>query len=315
VKHCDPTTDVAGIDIAKKRLDVVVHKTGETFAVGNDEAGLAELIARLRAADVVRVGFEASGGFERSLRAALETQDFEIVMHQPLEVRLFARLFRTKAKNDRIDARTIAAATARVDTLKAARDPLLAEMAERLSLYEHLADRLAELKIFRSSLTLADACAIAEEEIARLQRLKRMFVADLVARLRQRPDLARRHQLLMSLPGVGAIVALALVVRMPELGALERGQAASLIGLAPFDRDSGAHKGQRFISGGRARPRRFVYLAALQARRRTDFKAFADRLAGAGKKPKQVIIAVARKLIEAANLILAQDREWIPLRA
>lgn len=311
MKRCDPTIDVAGIDIAKKRLDVVVHKTGETFAVGNDEAGLAELIVRLRAAGVVRVGFEASGGFERSLRAALEAQSFEIVMHQPLEVRLFARLYRRKAKNDRIDAQTIAAATARVETLKAARDPLLAEMAERLSLYEHFADKLADLKIFRSSLTLADTRAFADKEIAKLRRLKAGLAADLVSRLRERPDLAHRHQLLMSLPGVGAIVAMALIVRMPELGALARGQAASLIGLCPFDRDSGAHKGQRFISGGRSRPRRFVYIAALHARRRADFKGFADRLAAAGKKPKQIIVAVARKLIEAANLILVQNREWI----
>jgi transposase len=312
MKRCHPTTDVAGIDIAKKRLDVALHKSGEVFAVGNDEAGVAELIGALRRAGVVRVGFEASGGFERRVRAALEAEDFEIVMHQPLEVRLFARLYRKKAKNDRIDAQIIAAATARVDTLKAARDPLLVEMAERLSLYEHLADRLADLKIFRSSLELDDTCAIAADEINRLTGLKTRLTAELLARLRTRPDLARRHRLLMSLPGVAAIVAMGLVVRMPELGALRRGEAASLIGLCPFDRDSGAHKGARFISGGRARPRRLVYIAALHARRGPDFKPFADRLTAAGKKPKQIIVAVARKLIEAANLILAQDREWIP---
>jgi len=312
MKRCDPSTAVAGIDISKKRLDAALYGSDETFAVGNDAAGICVLIAAFKRAGVVRVGFEATGGLERGLRRALEEAGFEIVMHQPLEVRLFARLYRRKAKNDRIDAQTIAAATARSETLQAARDPLLVELAERMTVYECVADALAQLRTFKASLSLTDARATIDGEIQRLAQLKQAIARDLLARVRQRPDLARRHLLLMSLPGIAAIVALALLVRMPELGGLRRGQAASLIGLCPFDRDSGAFHGARFISGGRARPRRFVYLAALSARRRPEFKAFADRLAAAGKKPKQILIAVARKLIEAANLILAQDRAWVP---
>lgn len=316
MKRCDPTTAVAGIDISKKRLDVALHETGELFALGNDEAGFAELVARLRKAACVRVGFEATGGYERGLRAALESAGFDIVMHQPLEIRLFARLFRKKAKNDRIDALTIAAATARVEALKAARDPLLVEMAEHMSFYEQVAAMLAQLKVFKSSLALAETSSAASVEIDRLTRLKMKLAREMVARIRARDDLARRHRILMSLPGVGPLVALALVVRMPELGAMRRGQAASLAGLCPFDRDSGAMRGVRFISGGRARPRRFVYIAALVAVR-TDqaSKAFAARLAARGKKPKQILVAVGRKIIEAANLVLAQDREWGPAKA
>ena len=102
------------------------------------------------------------------------------------------------------------------------------------------------------------------------------------------------------------------MIRMPELGALKPGQAASLLGVAPFDRDSGSMKGTRFITGGRARPRTFVYLAALAAKRRAGtFKAFAEKLLSGGKPPKVAIVAVMRKLIEAANLILKRQAPWI----
>jgi transposase len=124
-------------------------------------------------------------------------------------------------------------------------------------------------------------------------------------------DLAQRLRLLTSLPGFGPVVAASLVIRMPELGAMKKGQAAALIGVAPFDRDSGQWKGQRFISGGRDRPRRMLYLAALAAKTFDPaFKAFAQALIGRGKPKKVAIVAVMRKLIEAANLILARATPW-----
>lgn len=126
------------------------------------------------------------------------------------------------------------------------------------------------------------------------------------------PDLAARLKLAMSLPGFGPIVAAGVVIRMPELGAMERGQAASLLGVAPFDRDSGQFKGLRFIGGGRARPRRLLYLAALSAKRcDPDFKRFAHRLLARGKPPKVALVAVMRKLIEAANIVLARGQPWV----
>ena len=107
-------------------------------------------------------------------------------------------------------------------------------------------------------------------------------------------------------------MAAVLVIRMPELGSLKHGQTASLIGVAPFDRDSGLYRGQRRIAGGRARPRRFLYLAAIAASRHDPaLRAFAQRLKAIGKKPKVAIVAVMRKLIEAANLVLARGTPWI----
>ena len=140
---------------------------------------------------------------------------------------------------------------------------------------------------------------------AALQETKAKLARRVLGLIRSHADLTRRLELLLSLPGIGPIVAASLIVRMPELGAMRRGQAASLIGLAPFDRDSGQFKGQRHIGGGRARPRRMLYMAALAAKRfDPDFKAFAQRLKDDGKKPKVVLVAVMRKLVEAANLVV-----------
>ena len=160
--------------------------------------------------------------------------------------------------------------------------------------------------------TLKDLAARLRRQIAALVRFKARLAADILARIEAHEDLQARYRLLLSLPGVGPVVAAALVVRMPELGAMKRGQAAALIGVAPFDRDSGQHRGARFIAGGRGRPRRLLYLAALAAKRSDPaLKAFAQRLLANGKPPKVAIVAVMRKLIEAANLVLQRQQPWL----
>ena len=131
-------TKVAGVDIGKSWLDAAVCGSDERLRVANDPAGIAALIGWLRAREVGRVGLEATGGYERGLRAAAEDAGLEVVVHQPIEVRLFARLTRRRAKNDRLDATLIAAATARVDTVRAAQDRRLRELAERLTAYEQV---------------------------------------------------------------------------------------------------------------------------------------------------------------------------------
>ncbi|MEP6968706.1 MAG: IS110 family transposase [Pseudomonadota bacterium] len=312
MKQHQSTRKIAGVDVGKLRLDAAVHGLDELIQVANGPAGFAELISWLRAREVVRVGLEATGGYERALRAALEAAAFEVVVHQPIEVRLFARLKRRRAKNDKLDARLIAAATAQVEAVKAAQDPGLWDLAERLTAYEQITDQLAELRGFMEHVTLEDLAKTLKAQIRSLERLKAKLAGQVLSRIKARADLAERLKLLISLPGIGPIVAASLVVRMPELGAMDRGQAASLLGVAPFDRDSGQFKGMRFIAGGRSRPRRMLYLAALSAKRCDNgFKAFAQRLLDHGKAPKVVAVAVMRKLIEAANLVLARGQPWV----
>jgi transposase len=304
-------TRIAGIDVGKSKLDGAVHGLEDAVQVDNSPAGLNELIAWLQAREVGRVGLEATGGYERQVRRALEAEGFEVVVHQPLEVRLFARLKRRRAKNDRADARLIAAATAQVEAVKAAQDPRLTELAERLTAYEQITDQAARLKICLEHITLKDIAQDFRRQIAALTRLKAKLAKQVVVRIKDHPDLLARFRLLISLPGVGPVVAATLLVRMPELGDMRKGQAAALIGVAPFDRDSGQWKGLRFISGGRSRPRRMLYLAALQAKRcDPGLKAFADQLLKRGKPPKLAIVAVMRKLIEAANLVIARGQPW-----
>jgi transposase len=312
LKQDQTSTRCAGIDVGKRALDAAVHGQGAMKQVANTAAGIAELMGWLKSLGVSRVGLEASGGYERAVRAALHAEGFEVVVHQPLEVRLFARLRRLKAKNDRIDALLIAAATARVETVRAAQDPRLQALAERFTAYEQVTDQAARMKVFLEHVTLKDVKAGLTAQIRALERLKAKLAADLLAAIKAEPDLLSRYKLLISLPGVGPITAAALIVRMPELGAMQPGQAAALLGVAPFDRDSGQHRGQRFIHGGRSRPRRFVYLAALAAKRcNPGLKAFAQRLTDRGKAPKVVLVAIMRKLIEAANLVLRRGQPWL----
>src|SRR5258706_8134846 len=310
-----PSTKVAGIDVGKRRLDVAVHGLEDVLGADNDAGGFSELIAWLKSREVGRVGLEATGGYERGVRQALEAAGFEVVIHQPIEVRRFAQLKRWRAKSDRLDAKLIAWATAHVEAVKAAQDPRLVELAERMTAYEQITDQAAELKAFLESVTLADIARLVRAQIASLSRAKARLLADILTRLKAQADLLARFRLLLSLPGVGPVVAATLVVRMSELGAMRRGQPASLIGVAPFDRDSGQWKGLRFISGGRARPRRMLYLAGLQAKRcDPTLKAFAQRLAARGKPAKLIVVAVMPKLIEAANIVLQKGQPCLRTR-
>lgn len=316
MEHDDTTIVVAGIDVGKFRLDAALAGRSDGLSTGNDEAGIARLASWLQARGVGRVGIEATGGYERAVRAALEARQIEVVVHQPIEVRLYGRLTRTHAKTDPIDARLIAAATAALARRSRRIDPALLELAERLTAYEQVAQLLMTLRTFRTSLHIDSLKHMLDEQIAQLSRLKREMVRHIVAAITANAPLAARYKLLISLPGIGPIVAASLVVRMPELGSMQRGQAASLIGVAPHARDSGTHKGLRFIAGGRSRPRRMLYLAALSAARYDPcFSAFAKRLKANGKPAKIAIVAVMRKLIEAANLVLKRNSPWAKIQA
>lgn len=305
-------TKIAGVDVGKRWLDAAVHGEAEVRRFSNDAVGIEGLLAWLDEACVTRVGFEASGGYERDLRLALEAAGLAAVMHQPLEVRLFARLKRVRAKTDRIDALLIAAATAQVDAVKAAGDPRLQALAERLTAYEQISDQLAQMKTSMEHVRLKDLVTQLKAQMRSLKALKDRLARQVIAAIKAAPDLEERYRLLISLPGIGPIVAATLVVRMPELGRMNHGQAAALLGVAPVARESGQWKGQRFIGGGRQRPRRMVYLAALSAKRHNSaFRAIAERLAAAGKPPKVIIVALMRRLIEAANLVLSRGQPWL----
>jgi transposase len=312
MKRSEISTKSAGIDVSKATLDVAVADADEQLQIGNALAQFAALVEWLAAQGVGRVGLEASGGYERAVAEALREAGFEVVVHQPAEIRAFAKFKRIRAKNDQLDAKVIALATAQVEAVRAANDPRLVELAEWFTAYEQAADRLAQMKTCLEQVTLAELTSTLLLQVRQAQLWKADLLRRIVGRIKAWPDLARRYALLQSLPGCGAVVAASLLIRMPELGKLSRGRAASLIGVAPWDRDSGRSSGERHIAGGRGRPRRMLYIAGLAASRfDPGLRAFANRLRAVGKPPKVIITAVMRKLIEAANLVLARDTPWI----
>lgn len=315
MKQGKSNTDVAGLDIGKLWLDggLCHGQVHERFA--NGPAGFGDLLAWLRLHGVHRVGMEASGQYERAVREVLEAEGFEVVLFPPHEVKAFARYRRIRLKSDKADARLIAQAAAAYEGIVRRRDPELGKLAELMTGYEQVRDLLAQVKTMTEHYRLEALDTMGKElkEVLKLQ--KQRLLRMILSAIRARPDLAHRFDLLKSLPGIGDAVAACLVIRMPELGDLQPGQAASLLGVAPFDRDSGASHGKRFITGGRARPRVFVYLAALAAKRvNPGFKAFAQRLVHTGKPLKVVVIAVMRKLIEAANLVLKRRTPWLTIK-
>jgi transposase len=306
------STFAAGIDTGKRLLDIALHGTAERLQADNAPAGHQALGAWLKRHGVTRVGIEASGGYEKAVVRHLRAAGFIVVVFQPAQVRAYALFQLRRAKNDRIDAALIAACTAAVESVRAAPDPRFEALAERLTLIEQIEEDLARAKTRREGFRAARQQALLDQEIKRLKALHKSERLALTQELCRHDDLARRFDLLQSIPGLGARTALCLVIRMPELGQLSREEAAALAGVAPFDDDSGQRHGPRRICGGRGRVRRSLFAAALPAafRWNSQLIAFYRRLSAAGKSHKLALIACARKLLIYANTVLARGTPW-----
>ena len=306
------TTICAGIDTGKRKLDVALEGGREEVQVENSPDGHAQLLAWLRQHQVKRVGIEASGGYEQPIVAELRRKRFVVVVFQPAQVRAYAQFHLQRAKNDRIDAALIAACTAAVRKIHAAPDPRLAPFAEHLTMIDQLREDSARLKNRMESCRNPRFKQLWKDEIARLDKCEKAELKALVGAIRQHADLARRLDLINSIDGIGLPTAVAILVRMPEIGQITREQAAALAGLAPYDDDSGKHTGERHIEGGRERLRRALYTAALPASFRWNKQLIAlyQRLIAAGKKHKRALVACARKMLIFANTIVARGTPW-----
>lgn len=307
-----PSMKCAGIDVSKNSLDVAVHDSIERFSDANDTAGHSRIAARLKALGVERVGMEASGHYEAKLGRALRKEGFEVLVLDPGQVHGYRRFQNKRAKTDPIDATLIAAVTAAFDSVKSAPDERLEPLAEHLTLIEQIGEDIARLKTRRERFEAKALLRYLDTQIASLSKRRKREIAKLTSKLKLQPDLKARFELLQSIPAIGEIAALTLVVRMPELGHIGRNQAAALVGVAPFNCDSGKHAGERRIQGGRHRVRRVVYLAAFSGAQHWNpiLLALYRRLIAAGKHHKVAVTACARKLLEIANAILARGTPW-----
>jgi transposase len=302
----------AGIDTGKYKLDVAIDDTDDPLQVENTAEGHKALVKWLKDREVTRVGIEASGGYERAVVAVLRSKSFEVIVFQPAQVRAYAKFRQQRAKSDNGDARLIAACTAAVDTVHAAPDPRLAPLAGHLTMIDQIGEDIARFKNRLESCHDKRQRAVWMAYIARLTRQLKSEREGLVKAIRRHPDLAARLDLIHSVDGVGLPTAVAVLVRMPEIGRLSREQAAALAGLAPYDDDSGTRKGVRRIAGGRERLRRALYLAAMPAAMHWNQQLidFYKRLMAAGKEHKRALVACARKLLAFINTVVARGMPW-----
>ncbi len=302
----------AGIDIGKRKLEVALDGCAERLVVDNTADGHRKLADWLREHRVKRVGMEASGGYERAVVAELRRQKFVVVVFQPAQVRAYANFQGQRAKNDKIDAGLIAACTAAVAKVHQPPDPRLGLLADHLTMIDQIAEDVATIKNRLESCRDQRISQVWKEEIVRLKKREKTELKSLVADIRRHGDLAERLDLIDSVDGVGLPTSVAILVRMPEIGRISREQAAALVGLAPYDDDSGDFVGVRHIAGGRERLRRALYTAALPASFRWNAQLIAlyKRLIAKGKRHKVALVACARKLLTFVNAVVARGIPW-----
>lgn len=306
------STTTAGIDTSKGKLDIAIHGRTGCWQVPNTLPGWRLLAAQLTKAGAERVGIEATGGYERGVVHHLRAAGFTVLVLQPIQVKAFGRVHLRRAKNDALDAMLIAACAAALDQVRNAPDPRLVELADNLTFLEQVEEDIKRFKIRLEHIDEPRLRRMVLGDIARLKARRLAQIRDIARQLRAHRDLAARLDLVLSIPGIGERTALALLIRMPELGRISREEAAALAGLAPFDNDSGQQKGQRRIAGGRARLRRSLFAAALPAAFRWNRALIAlyQRLIAAGKAHNAALVACARKLLIYANTVVQRGTPW-----
>jgi transposase len=306
-------TDVTiGIDISKHHLDVHIHPEGCIQQFANDPKGHTRLIAWIAPRAPTRIIFEATGAYHRALQKALAKAALPGVKVNPWQARRFAEATGRRAKTDAVDAAMLArfGATLQPD-IRPARDPAIDSLAELLAARRALVkDRTAALNRGKN-LTLA---LLKRQNLQHLKQIEAQ-IADIdheqAALVAQQDSLKARLAILVSIPGLGIVSALAMLIDMPELGTLEARQAASLAGVAPVTMKSGKWCGKSSIQGGRAQLRQALYMPALVAIRfNPPLKATYLALRKAGKLAKVAIVAIMRKLIVTANALLRDNRMW-----
>ena len=307
----------AGLDVCKEHLDVYLHPLALSWRVTNDRAGLRPLKRLLAEHTVTLIVMEATAKYHRLAHRSLSQSGFAVAVVNPLRSRLFAEAIGTLAKTDQVDAKVLAILG---EALEPQARPPAPEELETLQELVHARNAATTEHTALANRLAASQGALLRKELK--QRLRSLdghierLAAAIAARIAADPALARRYQILVSVPGIGPGVAANLLVDLAELGSLDRRAIACLAGVAPFADDSGETAGQRHIKGGRANPRRALYWAALSAKSHNpELSVFYKRLIESGKKPKIALTAIMRKLVVLANTLLKENRVWVNHRA
>lgn len=302
---------VVGIDVSKAVLDVAVLPSGEVLQFANDANGIEELGRKLKSADLVVM--EATGGYETAVATALVGGGLRVAVVNPRQIRDFAKATGRLAKNDRIDAQVIAAFGQAIEPqivrlLDEEARELEALLVRRRQLVAMRVQEVNRLGLMQGAMRKRIKAHIEwlEKEIGKLD-------VDLTAGLRNSPAWRAKDELLRSFKGIGPISSSTLLVALPELGELDRRAIAALVGLAPFNRDSGVMRGRRSIYGGRSQVRTVLYMAATTAIRSNPvIRAFYERLKSRGKPHKVAMVACMRKMLTILNAMVRQSTPWTP---
>ena len=303
---------VIGVDVSKSWLDVACHGAPVVTRFANSAEGVATLVKSLASLVPSLVVSEATGGYEMAMVLALQEAGIVVAVVNPRQVRDLARAQGKLAKTDAIDARSIALFGA---LMKPRPLPVVTKNSGQLQAFVTRRHQLVEMMIAeKNRLELAAPAVrgwIGETLAAFKNQLASLDVAIALA-IDADADLARKRNILTSVPGVADVTAAVILAELPELGSITSKQAAALVGVAPINHDSGAHRGQRHIGGGRPSVRCAIYMATLSAvRHEPAIGAFHKRLKAAGKKPKVALVAAMRKLVSLLNTLLLRNQNWI----
>ena len=309
----DQQLKYVGIDVAKERMDVAVRPDGRTWSVEYDEAGIDSLVVQLNTLAPASVITESTGGLELPLVTALAAASLPVVVVNPRQVRDFAKSTGQLAKTDRLDARALAHFGEAVrPEIRPLRDADTQALGAMLARRRQVSDIIVAEKNRLGRATTEVRPRIAAH-ITWLEQELEDLDGDLRQRIRSSPVWREKDDLLRSVPDVGHQVSLTLLAYLSELGTLNRKEIAALVGVAPFSRDSGPHRGKRCVWGGRARVRAALYMGALVASRwNSVLRAFYRRLLAAGKPKKVALTACTRKLLTILNSMMRSGEPWNP---
>ena len=301
----------AGIDVAKAKVDVAVRPTGQKWSIAYDKRGVRELISQMKEMSPALVVLEASGGLELPLVAALASAELPVVVVNPRQVRDFARATGTLAKTDALDAAVLAhfadAVRPSVRPLRDAETQALNSLTAR----RHQVMTMLVSEKNRLGTAISAVRPRIEAHVTWLEQELDDLDHGLRETLRQSPVWREKDDLLRTVPGVGEQLSLTLLAHLPELGALNHREIAALVGVAPFNRDSGTLRGTRTVWGGRARVRAALYMGALVASRHNPvIRDFYQRLVASGMPKKMALVACMRKLLVILNSILRHGSPW-----
>ena len=305
------TTICAGIDVSKTSLNI--HVNGRDWTATNDTDGFRKVARILKDGGAERVVMEATGRMHRALLQSLHDRGFPAVVVNPRQSRDFAKAGGEMAKTDRVDARVLAAFGTAFPAMPATApaDVTIDRLRDLLVMREALVDQRVQLRALVAEVGDPLSDGSAERVLSEIDAgigAHELGIEELVT---GSEDLAESYGILTSVPGIGPVTAAALLAWMSELGAIGNRQAAALIGVAPFARESGTLKGGRHVTGGRRRPRDVLYMAAMAAcMHNAEMAGFYGRLVERGKPHKVAVTAVMRKLIVIANALLRDRRMW-----